>query len=161
MSKSTTKTSLRSAVVTLIFTPSGEEVLLVRRNLPPFAKCWNGIGGKLQPGETALAATIRECQEETGFTLPHPRLLATYLYPESAITRCHELHITYDFVEKFPVQDNREGHYEWKPTSFIMDAMSPEIAGFSNLNQFVKEIFDLEGLHKFYPENAKTFHEAN
>lgn len=29
---------------------------------------WNGVGGKLEPGESLREATIRECQEEIGAT---------------------------------------------------------------------------------------------
>lgn len=46
--------------------------------------------------------------------------------------------------------DNEEGHYEWKDVEFVMDIYSREIAGLSNLNQFVKEILDRENIKKFY-----------
>lgn len=139
-----------AAVVTLLFNRTADKILLVRRLNPPFAGCWNGIGGKLLPSEDPIAATIRECLEETGIVLTHPKLLATYLYPGEQLSTNRTLHITYDFVDETFVNDNREGHYAWKPTNFVMDASSTKIAGYSNLNQFVKEIFDLENIKKFY-----------
>ena len=48
------------------------------------------------------------------------------------------------------VEDDEEGHYEWKAIDFVMDIYNKEIAGLSNLNQFVKEIFDLENIKHFY-----------
>ena len=89
--------------------------------------------------------------EETNITLTNPKLLVTYIYPESNIINSNtKLNVIYDFVEETAVIDNEEGHYEWKDIDFILDPFNKEIAGLSNLNQFVKEILDLENVKKFY-----------
>lgn len=44
----------------------GEEVLLVRRAHPPRQGEWSLPGGRIEPGETAAAAALRELHEETG-----------------------------------------------------------------------------------------------
>lgn len=42
-------------------------VLLIKKNRPEFQKGkWNGIGGKIEPGETPIAAMVREFREECG-----------------------------------------------------------------------------------------------
>lgn len=41
-------------------------VLLVQRQLPPWAGVWSLPGGAVELGETALAAAAREVLEETG-----------------------------------------------------------------------------------------------
>ena len=44
------------------------KVLLVQRGAPPGQGLWSLPGGKLEPGETELAAAQRELREETGLS---------------------------------------------------------------------------------------------
>ena len=44
----------------------GEEVLLIRRGKPPRLGEWSLPGGRIEWGERAADATLRELQEETG-----------------------------------------------------------------------------------------------
>lgn len=137
--------------ILLLFTNNYKQVLLVKRNKNPYINCWNGIGGKIEVNETPLEAAIRECKEEIGIIITKPKLLVTYIYPEENIQNSNtRLNISYDFVDKVEIADNIEGHYEWKNIDFVMDATNKNIAGLSNLNQFVKEIFDLENIKNFY-----------
>ena len=39
---------------TTCFVRCGESVLMLLRNRPPNAGLWNGVGGKISPGETPL-----------------------------------------------------------------------------------------------------------
>lgn len=135
----------------MLFNKNKDKLLLVKRNKKPYKDCWNGIGGKIEENETPLEAAKRECIEETNIALENPKLLVTYVYPESNIMNSNtNLNVIYDFVQEVAVKDNYEGHYEWKDINFVMDTYNQEIAGLSNLNQFVKEIFDLENIKKFY-----------
>ena len=45
-----------------------EEVLLVRRGRPPRLGEWSLPGGRIEPGERAAEAALRELAEETGVT---------------------------------------------------------------------------------------------
>jgi 8-oxo-dGTP diphosphatase len=42
---------------------------------------WNGLGGKLLPGETPEQCAIREVQEESGLTMIHPVLRGVLTFP--------------------------------------------------------------------------------
>lgn len=58
---------------TLCFLTRGDQVLLLRRLYPPNKGLYNGVGGRLEPGETPLASVLREVQEETGYRLQSAR----------------------------------------------------------------------------------------
>ena len=53
----------------------GDEVLLVRRGREPLKGKWSIPGGKMEFGETAKEAAVRELQEETGITARITRLI--------------------------------------------------------------------------------------
>jgi 8-oxo-dGTP diphosphatase len=52
---------------TLCFLTRGETILMLRRLNPPNQGLWNGVGGRLESGESPRASVIREVREETGY----------------------------------------------------------------------------------------------
>lgn len=141
----------KNYVLILLFNSDYSKLLLVKRNKEPYKNCYNGIGGKIENDETPISCSIRECLEETGINMIYPRLLVTLVYPSSnTINSNTKLNVVYDNVLESDVLDNYEGHYVWKDVSFVMNINDKQIAGLSNLNQFVKEILDIEGINKFY-----------
>src|SRR5690554_2944487 len=51
------------------------QVLLVRRAKPPDRGMWGFPGGRIEPGETAAEAAVRELREETGVDASAGRVL--------------------------------------------------------------------------------------
>jgi 8-oxo-dGTP diphosphatase len=49
---------------TLLFLAKDNQVLLARKKRGVGEGYWNGVGGKLEPGESWEEAVVRECQEE-------------------------------------------------------------------------------------------------
>lgn len=54
----------RAAVSVIVF--RDDTVLLVLRGRPPAEGLWAPVGGRVEPGETAEEAALREVREETG-----------------------------------------------------------------------------------------------
>ena len=54
------------------------DVVLIQRRNPPDAGLWGYPGGKIETGETILAAAVRELQEETGMVGRARQLLTPF-----------------------------------------------------------------------------------
>jgi len=61
---------MKKYVLAFIFTKDMENVWLIQKNRPNWQKGkLNGIGGKIEPGETPKEAILREVHEESGVDL--------------------------------------------------------------------------------------------
>lgn len=72
---------------TLVFAFRGDEILLAMKKRGFGVGHWNGAGGKIQDGETARHAAIRETQEEIGITpeLSDPIGRLTFRFPDGLV----------------------------------------------------------------------------
>lgn len=58
---------MKTQTLGFIFTPDFSKVLLVEKQRPDWQKGrFNGVGGKIEPGEESLDCIVREVREETG-----------------------------------------------------------------------------------------------
>lgn len=71
-------------LATLCYVKRGGKTLMMHRVKRPtdihFGK-WNGLGGKLLPGETPEECVIREVREESGLRLKRPQLKGFLTFP--------------------------------------------------------------------------------
>lgn len=57
-------------VVGFIFSMNMHSVILIKKNKPEWQRGkLNGIGGKIELGESSIDAMVRECKEETGLNI--------------------------------------------------------------------------------------------
>ncbi|MFD1393089.1 NUDIX domain-containing protein [Lacticaseibacillus jixianensis] len=64
----------KQLTVGLVSTKTG--VVMINRAKPPYRGLWNGLGGKVEPGETPFEGMAREFHEESGLMLPPDRFHA-------------------------------------------------------------------------------------
>jgi 8-oxo-dGTP diphosphatase len=122
---------------TLCFLTRGDEVLMLHRRNPPNQYRWNGVGGKIHPGETPLAACLREVEEETGYVLAGARFAGLLTWSGFEVSDGG----LYLFVAEAPPGEPRatpEGELQWKPRLWVFSA--PEVV--SNIPRFAPLILD-------------------
>lgn len=71
-------------LATLCYVKSGGKTLMLHRNKRPndmHAGKWNGLGGKLLPGESPEECVVREVEEECGLRLRNPELRGFLTFP--------------------------------------------------------------------------------
>lgn len=71
---------------TLLFLVRDGQILLAMKKRGFGAGNWNGVGGKLEPGETVEQALVRECREEVGVTPLSWRKVAEHDFVQDATT---------------------------------------------------------------------------
>lgn len=69
---------MKEKVCTLLFLRRDNEILLAMKKRGFGANRYNGVGGKVDPGETIEQALIRECQEEINVTPTSYRQVAEH-----------------------------------------------------------------------------------
>jgi 8-oxo-dGTP diphosphatase len=121
----------------LCFLTRAGKVLLLHRNNPPNQGLWNGVGGRIEPAETPLAACLREVSEETGFHIETARYAGILTWEGFEIADGG----LYLFCAEAPPGEPlpcSEGRLEWKPQEWLFT--SPEVV--ENLHYVAPRILD-------------------
>lgn len=82
----------------LVYLKRENQVLLAMKKRGFGVGLWNGIGGKMDPGETMEETAVRECQEEilvTPLELSFGGLLSFYFAPDGPIADKNQCAYTY------------------------------------------------------------------
>lgn len=113
------------ATLGYVLSPDGKSVLLIHRNARPddahFGK-FNGLGGKLEPGEDVVACIKREIREEANLECQSIRLRCTINWP--GFGKHGENWFGFIFVidrwSGTPPASNAEGTLEWRPIDSLL-----------------------------------------
>jgi len=129
--------ALPPLVYTLCFLTHGDDVLMLLRVKPPNRGLWNGVGGKIDPGEDPTSSVLREVQEETGYVLPAARFCGLLTWGGYEVPRGG----LYIFTAPAPAGEPHptpEGLLAWKPRRFVFT--SGEVV--SNIHHFGPLVLD-------------------
>lgn len=143
-----------------------DEILMLNREKKPWMGRWNGVGGKLDIGESPIDCIIRETMEEAGLDLPGYTARGVLLWNENNLDVSIETvgegglylftaDVTKDFRNSYktPVQSTcEEGILDWKKLSWVL---SPDNLGItSNLKYLLPTILSSNEFDLFKSEHV-------
>jgi 8-oxo-dGTP diphosphatase len=113
-----------------VLSPDRRSVLMIHRIARPddqaFGK-YNGLGGKMEPGEDVAACMKREIREEAGLEVLEMRLRGTISWP--GFGKHGEDWLGFVFLvtafNGHPLRQNREGTLEWVPLTRVINDEIP------------------------------------
>ncbi|ULL19158.1 8-oxo-dGTP diphosphatase [Paenibacillus sp. H1-7] len=109
----------------LCFIRKGSQLLMLNRHKAPLLGMWNGVGGKLEPGETPYDSVLREVYEETGIALTEARYggIVTWEVDGKPTNGMYvytaELPAKYASAYETPAE-TEEGILAWRPVEWIV-----------------------------------------
>jgi 8-oxo-dGTP diphosphatase len=138
---------------TLCFITRGDDVLMLHRRNPPNQGLWNGVGGRLEAGETPRACILREIREETGFFVDAVRFAGVLTWEGFEIPSGGLYIFTGAVAPGMEPHPCSEGELEWKPRAWVLSA--PEVV--SNIHRFGAEVLDGQPprVHHFVYQNGE------
>jgi 8-oxo-dGTP diphosphatase len=133
---------------TICFCCYQQQVLMLYRALPPNAQLWNGLGGKIEKGETPLISVQREVQEEAGIDLREASSLFFAGIVTWGLADHNEVKGMYVFIAHLSPQqaehihtlDTLEGLIAWKPLAWVCDVSNREVV--NNIPRFLPPMLE-------------------
>lgn len=146
-------------VLGFLFSPDLSKVVLINKERPRWqAGLINGIGGKVDPGEDAHTAMVREFREETGLTVEQWTQYASIGGPDAAkdYATGFKLHVFYATSIYFDtVTSITDEKVFWDRVSYIMERNS-EIITVPNVRWLIQMALSFS-VHGGSREGAKFF----
>lgn len=134
---------------TLVFLRRDDQILMLKRLNPPNKGLWNGLGGHLEPGESAMACAQREVWEETGIFPERLELRAEVLWHGDTLAN-GGMYVFLGDVSELIITNSPEGMLEWKNLDWVL--ASPDEV--TNIPVFLPHILNRSPRKRFYFEYA-------
>jgi 8-oxo-dGTP pyrophosphatase MutT (NUDIX family) len=147
---------MRKAACVLLVNEAGEILVTSRRNNE---QDFNLIGGKVDEGESFLAAALRECQEETGLSLPVNLLRELLVYPSGNEEEDFDTATFLVFANLLPQEEQQKLENLKSPEEGIIlkwatwDEICNPPSSFREYNKFLRYIYSF-GLWDLGPNKS-------
>lgn len=134
---------LKYTLIFILDNPSGTILMLERANKPNAGK-YNGVGGKIKPGETPYQGALREVQEEVGVDVGGLSFVGTVTWDGAAETGSAGMYVylTYwpENLGRAPVagKETPEGRLDWFPEEWVIDPSNRHVV--DNIHRFLPYI---------------------
>ncbi|MCB0284324.1 MAG: 8-oxo-dGTP diphosphatase [Calditrichaeota bacterium] len=111
-------------LATLCYVTRNDKTLMLLRNKKEndmHEGKWNGLGGKLDPGESPEECVIREVKEESGLMIKNPVLKGFITFP--AFDEIDDWYVFVYKTDQFSGKliDSAEGHLQWIENVQLLD----------------------------------------
>lgn len=135
--------------------------MLLNREFPSWMGAWNGVGGKIEPNETAKDSALREIREETGLVFDDIQFkgITTWVVDGKDFGGMYVYlaELPADYFYKVPVK-TPEGILDWKKIEWIVH---PENRGIAhNIPESIEKI--ITGVrcfeHRCYYRDGRLVH---
>lgn len=124
-----------------------DKVLLVQRGRPPGEGLWSIPGGKVQPGETLIAAVEREILEETGVVIRVGELAYHFEFIEHDVSAGLRYHyVVLDYFSEYVSGEPRAGD----------DAADARWVGFDEMDTLALNASSRKALRQLYPQRVHS-----
>jgi len=138
---------------TLCFIRRGDELLMLNRNHKPTQGLWNGVGGKIEEGETAKDCIVREIQEETNIVVQPADVIDRGMitwetdgsYADGLYVYRVDMHNTFDYETP---RKTSEGILDWKKISWLMEEGNLGVG--EMLPRYLSEVLHGEGTPRHF-----------
>lgn len=123
---------------TICFVRSGDRLLLLNRDRAPNLGLWNGVGGRLEEGESPRDCILREVAEETGIRLRTVRYAGLVTWGDRYD---HVRGGMYAYLADVPDPEpagplaTAEGILAWKELAWVLDPVNEGVV--SNIQRFL------------------------
>jgi mutator protein MutT len=106
---------------TLLILKRNHELLLAMKKRGFGVGKWNGVGGKVEAGESIEQALLRECEEEIGIkpTAYHKVAIHMFTYPQNGETLQQEMHVFLSDQWEGEPEETEEMAPRWFPIAEI------------------------------------------
>ena len=123
---------MKATLATLgyVFSEDGKSILMIRRDARPddiHYGYYNGLGGKLEPGEDVAAGMRREIREEAGIECTALELAGTISWPGFGKDGANWFGFLFRVTrwEGTPLTGNDEGSLHWVPIADVLAGNLP------------------------------------